>query len=89
MPKQHYFLCHSESDADAALQLSKDLSERGLRSWIEAFDVRPGVQTKGELENAIEAASADNTKLPPFLRELENVDLRQQADVKSGLDRLV
>jgi hypothetical protein len=47
------FLCHSSADKDAVCRLHTSLLRDGLRPWLDAVDLSPGVEWKLEIERAV------------------------------------
>lgn len=50
------FLCHSSADKDAVRRLHASLLQDGLRPWLDAVDLSPGVEWKLEIERSVRGA---------------------------------
>lgn len=47
------FLCHNSQDKDAVREIGRRLRERGLRPWIDEWELRPGLPWQDVLEAQI------------------------------------
>ena len=48
------FLCHNGEDKSAVIEIAERLRERGIRVWLDAWEIRPGELWQMVLEAAIE-----------------------------------
>ena len=52
------FLSHNSKDKPGVLELAKEMKARGLRVWLDAWQLRPGQSWQEELETIAETRSA-------------------------------
>lgn len=48
------FLCYNHEDRDAAIAIAEQLKERGVKPWIDEWELRPGITWLDALEEQIE-----------------------------------
>ena len=48
------FLCHNSEDKDAVIEIAEQLEERGLRPWLDEWELPPGLSWQLALEQQIE-----------------------------------
>ncbi|HVT16322.1 MAG TPA: FxSxx-COOH system tetratricopeptide repeat protein [Thermoanaerobaculia bacterium] len=58
MPEAQFdvFLSHNSQDKDAVLEIARALKERGLRPWLDAWELIPGRRWQEALEEILETA---------------------------------
>ncbi len=47
------FLCHNSADKDAVKEIGRELRVRGLRPWLDEWELQPGLPWQRELERRI------------------------------------
>lgn len=52
------FLCHNSQDRSAVEGIARTLQERGLRPWLDKWELRPGLPWQRTLEDQIEKIGA-------------------------------
>lgn len=52
------FLCYNSQDRDAVVQIAETLKERGLRPWLDVWELRPGLPWQEALEEQIDTIGA-------------------------------
>ncbi|WOD38174.1 SUMF1/EgtB/PvdO family nonheme iron enzyme [Nodosilinea sp. E11] len=60
MTEQKYdvFLCHNSEDKHLVIQIAKQLKERGLKPWLDEWELKPGTVWQIALEHQIETISS-------------------------------
>ena len=53
MPEFDVFLCHNSQDKPEVIEIARQLQERGLKPWLDAWELRPGLPWQRELEKQI------------------------------------
>ena len=79
------FLCHNSGDKPVVKDIGERLKERGIRPWLDEWELRPGMPWQKNLENQIQSIKAaavfvgtngigpwQDMELDAFLRELVN-----------------
>ncbi|MBI5367704.1 MAG: SUMF1/EgtB/PvdO family nonheme iron enzyme [Planctomycetes bacterium] len=79
------FLCHRSGDKAAVKRIGEQLRERGLRPWLDEWEIRPGTSWQQALECAIASIGSaavfvgkggigpwQNEEIQAFLREFVN-----------------
>ncbi len=55
MPDQYdVFLCHNSQDKPEVREIARQLQEKGLRPWLDEWELRPGLPWQPELEKQIQ-----------------------------------
>jgi hypothetical protein len=54
--KHDFFISYSRMDSGFALQLVRDLRQRGLETWLDQLDIPPGVNWDSTIESALDQA---------------------------------
>jgi hypothetical protein len=49
------FLCHNSEDKPAVIKIAKELKGRGLKVWLDEWELRPGMGWQRALEKQIES----------------------------------
>lgn len=87
------FLSHASVDRSQALQLAKDLTERGIRVWVDEAEIRPGDSIVSRIEDGIHCSrfvfflvSATSLKSNWVLEEIR---MALHEGVTSGRTRVV
>ncbi len=52
------FLCHNSADKEAVKAIGRELSARGLRPWLDEWELRPGLPWQRQLERQIKTIRA-------------------------------
>ncbi len=52
------FLCHNSDDKEAVKEIGRELKDRGLRPWLDEWELRPGFPWQRQLEQQIEDVKA-------------------------------
>lgn len=52
------FLSHNSKDKPAVIALAKKLKARGLKVWLDVWELRPGQRWQEALENVIKTTDA-------------------------------
>ncbi len=78
------FLCYNSSDTPAACQLALQLSERGVRAWLDIWELRPGLSWQQAIETQIE-----NTKTVAVLIGQDGIGPWQRMEVEAGIQKFI
>jgi hypothetical protein len=52
------FLCHNSEDKAAVIKIAEQLQQRGLKPWLDVWELQPGAIWQYELEKQIESINA-------------------------------
>jgi hypothetical protein len=78
------FLCHNSADKPAVLQLAEELESRGLRVWLDAWELIPGRPWQEALEKILQTA-----KSAAVLVAKDGVGPWQRQEVRACLEEFV
>ena len=76
------FLCHNSQDKPEVIEIAQQLQRRGLKSWLDVRDLRPGLSWQAELGKQIEniksaAVFVGRSGIGPWQEEEIDAFLRQ------------
>jgi hypothetical protein len=75
------FISHSSGDNDFAVKLSRDLQQRGITTWVDRRQLRPGMAWPDEIRRSLERAQTVLLVLSPLALESEAVRQEYQTAV--------
>ncbi|NOT45887.1 MAG: TIR domain-containing protein [Acidobacteria bacterium] len=83
MPAQQVFLSHNSVDKPVVRAIAESLQQRGVRVWLDEWELRPGTPWQVALEEGIEASSATAVFVGPSgLGPWEQTEMRAALDLQ-------